>query len=113
MRWHQGGRQHGELAGQASVLGDAPIIIGRVPDLANVIMPFPQISGAHVRVWTDASTGGVWIEDLQSHNGTCVRKAAAPYSAWVQLHGRQTLAVGDRFYLSDEELALFEIETGE
>lgn len=103
---------NGELAGNTVELGSTPIVIGRIPDLANVVIPLPQISGAHVRVWADAAIGGVWIEDLKSRNGTYILKSA-PHSGWVQIHGRETLAKGDRFYLGGEELATFEIASSE
>jgi hypothetical protein len=101
---------NGELAGNTLELGSEPIVIGRAPELANVIVPLPEISGAHVRVWVDAATGNAWIEDLKSHNGTYVKKSA-PYSGWLQIHGREILAEGDRFCLSGEEVAAFEIHS--
>jgi hypothetical protein len=103
---------NGELAGNTLDLSRTPIVIGRIPDQANLVIPLAQISGAHVRIWADAAAGCVWIEDLNSRNGTYVLKSAAR-AGWVQIHGREALAVGDRFYLCAEELARFDIESGE
>jgi hypothetical protein len=101
---------NGELAGNKLELGSAPIVIGRVPDLSNVVIPLPQVSGAHVRVWTDRAIDGVWIEDLKSRNGTYIRRSS-PDSGWVKIQGRESLVVGDRFCICGEELATFEIES--
>jgi hypothetical protein len=102
---------NGELAGNRLELGRAPVVIGRVPDLANVVIPLPQISGAHVRVWADTNSDMVWIEDLKSRNGTYIRRSG-PHSGWVRIQQRESLAEGDQFYICAEELAAFEIESG-
>jgi len=101
----------GELAGNTLELGTEPIVIGRDPDLANVVIPEPEISGAHARVWLDAGTGAPWIEDLESRNGTYILKPDTS-SGWVEVHERQALSKGDRFYLCGDELAMFEIVEG-
>jgi hypothetical protein len=98
----------GELAGNELELGAKPIVIGRLPDKANVVIPLPQVSAAHARVWVD---GGLWIEDLDSRNGTYVQLASA--AGWEKVQGRRRLSKGDRFYLSGEELATFEVESTE
>jgi hypothetical protein len=102
----------GELAGNALGLSRSPVVFGRVPDRANVVIPLHQISAAHARVWTDPANSGVWIEDLKSRNGTYVQKKIIS-SGWVALNGRELLAKGDRFYLAAQELATFEIECSE
>jgi hypothetical protein len=101
----------GDLAGNTLELSTEPIIIGRDPELANVVIPEPEISGAHARVWLDAGTGAPWIEDLESRNGTYLLKPDSP-AGWVEVHERQALSKGDRFYLCGDELAMFEIVEG-
>jgi hypothetical protein len=97
---------NGDLAGTVLELGAASIVIGRVPDQSNVVIPMPQISGKHARVWVD---GSLWIEDLDSRNGTFLKRSGAV--GWTKISGRQQLAKGDRFYLCGEELATFVVES--
>jgi hypothetical protein len=99
----------GQFAGNVLELGAAPIVIGRLPDQANVVISLSQISAAHARVWVD---GGLWIEDLDSRNGTYIRRLASS-TDWVKIHSRQQLSKGDRFYLCAEELAMFEVESAD
>jgi hypothetical protein len=102
----------GELAGNTLELGSSAVTIGRQPDSANVIIPLPEISAAHARIWADPAAPCVWIEDLDSRNGTFTRKAG-PESTWVRIQRRESLAKGDRFCLCGEDLAQFEIEENE
>ena len=102
---------NGEFAGDTLQLSPDSIVLGRVPEAANVVIAVPEISATHARVWTDPSRPGVWIEDLQSRNGTFIRKSAAD-SPWMPVHGREFLEPGDRFYLAGEEVATFEIFCG-
>jgi serine/threonine protein kinase len=101
----------GDLAGNSLEVRDAPIVFGRLPDKANVVLALGEVSGVHLRAWADESSRGVWIEDLHSRNGTYVRRAGM--YEWSRLEGRALLAKGDRFYLAAQDLALFEIEANE
>jgi pSer/pThr/pTyr-binding forkhead associated (FHA) protein len=98
----------GDFAGNTLKLGTEPLVIGRLPERANLVIPSPHISGAHTRLTPEPGAGRVWIEDLGSRNGTYVSKAESP-PKWTQVHGGQALVTGDRFYLCDEQLAMFEI----
>lgn len=99
---------NGELAGNTLEVAGAAIVIGRLADRANVVVPLPQISGAHTRLWRDAKTGLLWIEDLHSRNGTYVKKGGGA-AGWVRIGGREALCEGDEFYLGGEDLAMFEV----
>jgi hypothetical protein len=94
----------GELAGNTVELGSSPVVIGRMPELPNLIIPLPEISGAHARVGANFSTVGVWIEDMGSRNGTFIRKST-PGSVRVRIQAKEILAKADRFCLCGEDLA--------
>jgi serine/threonine protein kinase len=96
----------GEYQGLNIQLGDQAIVIGRNPAHSNLILSSDEISGKHVKVWMDSSSGGVWIEDLHSTNGTFYRHASG--EDWVRLSGSKLLGAGDHFRLSNAE-AEFEL----
>lgn len=100
----------GDFAGNSLPLATAPIVIGRLPDMANVVLPLPEVSGAHAKAWADKKGAGVWIEDLNSRNGTYVLRGGSHLARWSNLKGKALLVPGDRFYVSGEDIASFEIE---
>jgi diguanylate cyclase (GGDEF)-like protein len=88
----------GSDAGRVVALDDAPLVIGRGPDV-DLWVDDPALSRRHARVARDAK-GDVTIEDLGSTNGTLV-------------HGRPvtraTLQAGDYVQLGDSLLLRFAI----
>jgi serine/threonine protein kinase len=98
----------GEYQGQdIEIAGE--IVIGRNPSFANLVLSSGKVSAKHVRVWFDPSSAGIWIEDLNSMNGTYYKESASSESGWSRLQGRKLLSNGDRFRLSSEA-AEFEIK---
>jgi len=92
----------GELNGESVSVGLEPIVIGRNPAWANLVISDGESSGRHVRVWQDSEKTGVWIEDMQSSNGTFYRPASAGDhpTEWVRVSGSRLLKVGDHFRIS-------------
>jgi hypothetical protein len=82
--------------------------IGRSPSHSQIIISEREVSSEHVRVKADPATGGVWIEDMHSTNGTYYRCGSEP---WQRLTGRIRLPSGGRFKLS-RDVAEFEIQEG-
>ena len=99
----------GEYQGQDLPLENGEILIGRNPRLVNWVFSSGEISGRHVRVWRDAATPGVWVEDMNSMNGTYYRESPAANSQWVKLSGRKLLPAGSHFRLG-QDLAKFEVK---
>ncbi|HVU44881.1 MAG TPA: DUF4013 domain-containing protein [Terracidiphilus sp.] len=79
--------------------------IGRSPKASQIIVGLREVSSRHVRVKVDASSNGVWVEDMDSTNGTYYRSGSEP---WRRLNGRVCLQRGGRFKLS-RDAAEFEI----
>jgi hypothetical protein len=99
----------GQYQEQQLEVNQQPITIGRNATRSNLVITSDEISGAHVKVWRDPSSVGVWVEDLNSMNGTFYRKAASDRSAgWTRLSGTIQLAPGDSFQLSGGK-AVFEV----
>src|SRR5947209_4061017 len=53
----------GELTGDS-------IVVGRIARRSDLVVTDPAVSGAHVRIGVD--NGALWIEDLNSSNGTAI-----------------------------------------
>ncbi|HEX3095412.1 MAG TPA: FHA domain-containing serine/threonine-protein kinase [Candidatus Angelobacter sp.] len=101
----------GENEGRNLELGPNAIVIGRNPKNANLIISSQHVSGTHARVWLDDNNSGIWIEDLNSMNGTFYWQTSAGRSfGWIQLEGSKLLLAGDRFQLGSGE-AEFEVRT--
>jgi serine/threonine protein kinase len=100
----------GEFEGEDLELGKGEVIIGRNPAQVNVVLSSDKISGCHVRVWWDAVQQGVWVEDMNSTNGTYLRESNGGSREWVKLSGRKLLPAGGRFRLGPD-LAEFEVRT--
>jgi len=92
----------GEFEGESLGVDSQGIVIGRNPSRANVVLSSDEVSGRHVRAWQDSS--GIWIEDLNSTNGTFCRQASSSSDSanWVRITGSTLLSVGDRFRLSGD-----------
>jgi serine/threonine protein kinase len=92
----------GEYQGKDLGVNSQGIVIGRNPSHANVVLSSDEISGRHARIWQDSAHSGIWIEDMNSTNGTFYRQATSGDHStdWVRLTGSKLLSVGDRFRLS-------------
>ncbi|MBV9301589.1 MAG: protein kinase [Acidobacteriaceae bacterium] len=97
----------GDEMGETVEVGSDPIIIGRDPRSANLIVRSPHVSGAHVKVSLNKS-GDLNIEDLNSRNGSYIRRSTGD-GQWLRLLGSETLSIGDSFCLSDDQTAVFEV----
>ncbi len=98
----------GELVGETIQVKEDDLIIGRDPAKAHLVIPLPSISAAHVRVTMHPANSGVRIEDLNSRNGTFVRKAKGNGRP-TRLVSTELLRAGDIFFLCDEQTATFEV----
>jgi len=101
----------GQYQGQQLEIGQQPITIGRNPSRSNLVISSDEISGAHVKVWWDPSAVGIWIEDLDSTNGTFYRKVSSGSGGWTRLSGTTQLLPGDIFQLGAGK-AVFEVMAG-
>jgi hypothetical protein len=99
----------GEYQGQDIEIGSNEIVMGRNPNVANLVLSSSEVSAKHLRVWCDPAGTGIWIEDLNSTNGTFYRESVSTQSAWSRLNGRKLLSNGDRFRLSSQA-AEFEVK---
>ena len=79
--------------------------IGRSPKASQIIVGLREVSSQHVRIRADDSSRGVWVEDMDSTNGTYYRSGSEP---WQRLSGRICLQRGSRFKLSKDAVE-FEI----
>jgi serine/threonine protein kinase len=101
----------GEFQGHELEVPSEGLIIGRNRKRANLVLASDLVSGAHVRVWLDPAGSGLWIEDLNSTNGTCYFAPGTGKGGggeWIRLSGRKLLAAGERFQIGDE-VAEFEL----
>jgi serine/threonine protein kinase len=98
----------GELAGQYVALQDRAVVIGRDPKRANVVLASKKVSGAHARVWANERGDGIWLEDIESTNGTTYFNRSDGSSGWTRLHGLTRLGFGSRFRLAEDQ-AEFEV----
>lgn len=98
----------GEYQGQDLPLDSGEILIGRNPKLVNWVFSSEEVSGRHVRIWRDPATLGVWVEDMNSMNGTYYRESPASDKPWIKLSGRKLLPAGSHFRLG-QDLARFEV----
>ncbi len=58
--------------GARYVLNDASYIIGRNPEVANIVLNDRAVSAMHTRIDYDARAGAFFITDLKSKNGIWV-----------------------------------------
>ncbi len=92
----------GEIAGSRIEIPEGSIVIGRSPQQAQIVLSHPHVSSSHARLWTEAMPAGVriWMEDLQSTNGTSVRRSSDV--AWTPLKGAGIpLNEGDMIRIAD------------
>lgn len=93
---------HGEVIGSRYEITAGSVVIGRSPAQAQVVLNHPHVSATHARVWMDAVSGGshVWVEDLDSRNGTSFRKGIK--DGWTVLKGAAILLnEGDMIRIAD------------
>jgi hypothetical protein len=102
----------GEMAGARIRIPDGSVVIGRDPRQAQIVLSHPNVSSAHVRIWTEAVPGGVrvWMEDLRSMNGTSFRRGVE--TGWTAIKGSGIpLSEGDMIRIADG-VAEFRVEEG-
>lgn len=95
----------GPLANKTFPVSKDGYFIGRSPAVSQVIVTLPEISSKHVRIRADSSSNRVWVEDLNSTNGTYY---CADSEQWQRLTGCVCLSKGGKFKLSHDG-AEFEI----
>jgi hypothetical protein len=91
----------GEYSGNSLPVDRGGIIIGRSPDKSNLVLSSMEISAEHARVWSDID-GCVWVEDLNSSNGTYYHQpqpGAAP--EWIEIKDAVALPSGTHFRLGE------------
>jgi hypothetical protein len=95
----------GEFVNDTLNLPSSGLTIGRDPAKANLIFKSKKISGLHTKLTPDGK-GQVWVEDMDSLNGTFYRQQQSIGQNiawnWIQLHGQMLLAVGARLRLADD-----------
>jgi pSer/pThr/pTyr-binding forkhead associated (FHA) protein len=88
------------------------LYIGRDPTRANLIFKSNKISALHVHLSPHQFQQQLWVEDLNSLNGTFylqVGTGADPRSReWIRLKGKVLLTAGAHLRLADD-VAEFEI----
>jgi hypothetical protein len=84
------------LREQRFPLADGPIVIGRDPAVANIILDSSAVSKRHCGVSFDAKVTTFLLEDFGSTNGTFTADGER-----VKTGERLLLKAGDRFYLAD------------
>jgi len=91
----------GEIVGTKIEIPAGSIVIGRNPQQAQVVLSHPHVSSQHARVWTESFAGAVriWMEDLQSMNGTSIRRGTE--QGWTPLKGGVGLQEGDMIRIAD------------
>jgi len=102
----------GEIAGSRIEIPAASIVIGRSPQQAQIVLSHPHVSSSHARLWKESMPAGgrIWMEDLQSTNGTFFRRGSE--SGWTPLKGAGIpLSEGDRIRIADG-VAEFEVIGG-
>ncbi len=94
----------GEFANDSLELPPSGLTIGRDPTQANLIFNSPKISGLHAKLMPNGQ-GQVWVEDMNSLNGTFYRqqRAGGPNVGWewTPLKARTLVAAGARLRLAD------------
>lgn len=92
----------GEIAGTRIEIPAGSLVIGRNPHQAQIVLSHPHVSALHVRVWTEVAAGGsrIWMEDLNSMNGTSFRRDME--QGWTVLKGSGIpLCEGDMIRIAD------------
>ncbi len=98
----------GEFLGSRLPVESSGAIIGRSGERSNLVLSSPQVSAAHARVWSDPD-GRVWLEDLNSSNGTYYcQPQAGEAPEWIEVKDPVALASGSHFRLGDNA-AEFEV----
>jgi FHA domain len=92
----------GEFANQRVPLPTDGVKVGRDPARVNLVLSGSQISGLHARIIPASTSTQVWLEDLQSLNGTFYLAHSGPGAdtGWLKLEGKVLLSPGARFRLA-------------
>lgn len=93
----------GEYKGNQLPVGNGGLVIGRSPSQAQLVLTSPEISGAHVRVWPDQRGGGLWVQDMQSLNGTYYSETGrlGQPERWTEVSEAVLLTAGAHFRVGD------------
>lgn len=90
----------GEFSGNRVPVGTDGIVIGRNPRAAQLVLSSHEISAAHARLWADLE-GRVWIQDMDSLNGTYYCQSEGEPPDWLEVKQPTLLARGARVRLGD------------
>lgn len=94
----------GEYVGQRLEIPRDGLVIGRNHHVANLVLPYPEISGRHLKMSTMAGKY-LTIEDLNSMNGTRIQ--SNPHETmWEPLRGERT------FHLQEHQPFKIELSEG-
>lgn len=87
----------GPLAGQAFPLGQVPCVIGRDPQMANIIFPAttPGISKRHCTLSYDPTTSKAFVEDNYSTHGTLLNGQKLVAGRRHELRPADNIDLGD------------------
>jgi serine/threonine protein phosphatase PrpC len=87
----------GPLSGQLFPLSDMPCVIGRDPQMANIIFPAhtPGISKRHCTITFDTTTGQAFIEDNYSSHGTLLQGQRLDAGRRHELRNGDSIQLGD------------------
>jgi hypothetical protein len=95
----------GEYSNDSLELPANGLTIGRDPSKANLIFKSPKISALHAKLMPNGH-GQVWVEDMNSINGTFYRQQRAGGQNigwdWMRIRGQLLLAAGARLRLADD-----------
>lgn len=88
---------NGPLAGQSIPLSDKPCVLGRDPQMANVIFPqtTPGVSKRHCSITYEPSTSRVYVEDHYSTHGTLLNGVRLEAGRRQELRPGEALTLGD------------------
>ena len=95
----------GPYAGEVFEIGEEPVIIGRNPSAAHLVLPINELefSGKHAAVWFDRSRNVCMVEDFSTNGTFKVSSGRIPKDQPVAFFK------GERFYLSSIK-CLFEVQ---
>ena len=102
----------GEFRHDKLEIPPAGLYIGRDPARANLVFSSNKISSLHLHLAPDRAHEQLWVEDLNSLNGTFYLQSGASgdpgAGEWIRLKGKTLLSAGAQLRLADD-VAEFEI----
>ncbi|MBP2652481.1 MAG: hypothetical protein H6Q73_50 [Firmicutes bacterium] len=95
----------GPYAGETFEIGEEPIIIGRNPSAAHIVLPINAlaVSGKHVAVWLDKKRNVCMVEDFSTNGTFKVSGERIPKDQPI------AFSEGERFYLGNVN-CVFEVQ---